>query len=112
MKCDTCKMKYVCDALERMGKVPKHEKCHCYIPLQPPTSADVVEVRRAYWEKFEKLIPLPIDVGPLDWNKYDEQSHSEWEEFYRCSQCKKEEYSLKPSWDYCPDCGAKMGEKA
>lgn len=40
MKCETCKLKRVCDELERMGKVPKHEKCRCYAPTKPITNAD------------------------------------------------------------------------
>lgn len=40
MKCDTCKMKRVCDELERMGKVPKHENCRCYTPEKPITNYD------------------------------------------------------------------------
>ena len=42
MDCDTCKMKRACDELERMGKVPKHEKCRCYSQAKPTTHADAV----------------------------------------------------------------------
>ena len=38
MKCDNCKMNRLCDELERMGKVPKHENCRCYSPTKPITN--------------------------------------------------------------------------
>ena len=87
MQCDTCKMKYICDALERTGKVPKHEKCRCYTPLRPMISADVAPVRHGHWES-------------LYW-AFD---------YYRCSECGFEQRLEK--FPYCPNCGAKMdGDK-
>lgn len=40
MVCDTCKMNRLCSELERMEKVPRHEKCRCFIPERPITNAD------------------------------------------------------------------------
>lgn len=45
MKCDTCKMKRACNELERMGKVPKHEKCRCYSPEKPITNYDILRAK-------------------------------------------------------------------
>lgn len=54
MKCETCKMKRACDELERMGKVPKHEKCRCYSPTKPITNAD--RIRAMSDEELAKYI--------------------------------------------------------
>lgn len=40
MVCDTCKMDRLCTELEQIEKVPRHEKCRCFIPERPITNAD------------------------------------------------------------------------
>ena len=70
--------------------------------------ADVMEVRYGSWIVTSKLYPLPWDTDPLDWNRYDKKTHSEWEDFYECSECHKGEYDMKPKWHFCPNCGSKM----
>ena len=70
--------------------------------------ADVVEVRHGRWIVTSKLHPLPWDTDPLDWDRYDKKTHSEWEDYYECSECHNGEYDMKPQWRYCPNCGAVM----
>lgn len=65
MKCNTCKMKRVCNELERMGKVPKHEKCRCYSPTKPTTNADRIrdmtdeELAEWLYKMRERLTCIP-----------------------------------------------------
>ena len=59
MKCETCKMKRVCDELERMGKVPKHENCRCYSPEKLTTNAD--RIRAMTVEELAKFMALNTD---------------------------------------------------
>lgn len=71
-KCETCKMKRLCDELERMGKVPKHEKCRCYSPAKPLTNYDLL-VRKTP----EELAYFMANIEPcresawLDWLKLE-----------------------------------------
>lgn len=74
-------------------------------------AADVVEVQHAHWEIKFKWEPLAWDTGPLDWDRYDEKTHSEEVDYYACSKCGFDGGSWKPSWTYCPNCGAKMDEE-
>ena len=63
----------------------KNEKCHfCNDHFVP--YADVAPVRRGRWT----------------WN---EKGETDWEQFYRCSNCGDKEY-----WEsnFCPNCGAAM----
>lgn len=34
-KCNTCRMNLLCTELEKIDKVPKHENCACYNPVEP-----------------------------------------------------------------------------
>lgn len=78
MKCETCKMNRVCDEMERMGKVPKHEKCRCYTPTKPITNADRIRAMtdeelaefisgkaRTFGEEYEGY------MSALDWLKQE-----------------------------------------
>lgn len=67
-------------------------------------------VKHGKWILKKELVPLPWDVGdPLNWNNYDETTHSEWEEFYHCSNCDYKSGTFERT-NYCPNCGAKMDE--
>lgn len=59
------------------------------------------------WILKKELVPLPWDCDPLDWDNYDESTHSEWEEFWHCSICDYQSGHFKGT-NYCPNCGAKM----
>ena len=76
--------------------------------LDTVSAADVVEVKYGRWRVESKLHPLPWDTDPLDWDRYDTKTHSELVDYYVCSECHKGEYPIKPRWNYCPNCGAKM----
>jgi hypothetical protein len=77
MKCDTCKMKRVCNELERMGKVPKHENCRCYSQTKPVTNADriraMTDEELAVWMSARDidLDPKCPPTGPLCVNYND-----------------------------------------
>lgn len=60
------------------------------------------------WIKKEYWKPLPYDTEPLDYDYYDEKTHSEKIYLYCCSECGKDEGEIKPTYKYCPNCGAKM----
>ena len=102
--------------IEREAAIVRATKClpddfdayNVKVSLRAIPAADVVEVRNGSWIVKSKLYPLPWDTVPLDWDRYDEKTHSEWEDYYECSECHKGEYAIKPRWHYCPDCGAKM----
>ena len=67
------------------------------------------EPKRGKWVKKEHLVPLARDAEPLNWEKYDEKTHSELEEYWHCSECDYEaDRHFRPSWNYCPNCGARM----
>lgn len=70
------------------------------------------EQKKGKWVKKKHLIPLPWDSSPLILENYDEETHSEWEEYWHCSKCDYEaDRSMKPRFRYCPNCGAKMEEE-
>lgn len=81
------------------------------VKAQP--TVDVTPVVHAKWVKKKHLIPLAWDSDPFIWENYDEETHSEWKEYWHCSECDYEaDRSMKPKFKYCPECGAKMeGEK-
>ena len=74
-------------------------------------AADVAEIQHAHWEIKFKWEPLAWDTDPLDWDRYDEKTHSEEVDYYACSKCGYDGGSWKPSWKYCPSCGARMDEE-
>lgn len=65
------------------------------------------QLKHGKWILKKELVPLPWDWDPLDWDNYDESTHSEWEEFYHCSICDYQSGHFKGT-NYCPNCGAKM----
>lgn len=67
-------------------------------------------IKHGKWILKKELVPLPWDCDPLDWDNYDESTHSEWEEFYYCSNCDYKSGHFKGT-SYCPHCGAKMDAK-
>ena len=60
------------------------------------------------WVKKEYWKPLPYDTAPLDYDCYDEKTHSEKIYIYCCSECGEDEGEIKPTDKFCPNCGAKM----
>lgn len=100
MVCDTCKMDRLCAELERMEKVPRHEKCRCFRPLKPITNAD--KIRQMSDEELADFITnqrfsslnqvadkFGIDFSPmfliacknmLDWLKQEAERSEEDEE--------------------------------
>ena len=70
-------------------------------PAQP-------EHQEGEWILKEKLVPLPLDCSPLNYDKYDKETHFEWQSsFYFCSKCGWESGEFKGG-NYCPKCGARM----
>ena len=66
------------------------------------------ERQEGEWILKEKLVPLPLDCSPLNYDKYDKETHSEWQSsFYFCSKCGWESGEFKGG-NYCPKCGARM----
>ena len=68
------------------------------------------ERKNGEWILKKELVPLAYDTDPLNWDNYDEDTHSEWKEFYHCSEC-----DWKSGWfkdgNYCKNCGADMREE-
>ena len=64
-------------------------------------------IKHGKWVLKKELVPLPWDWDPLDWDNYDESTHSEWEEFYHCSNCDYKTGTFERT-NYCPNCGAQM----
>ena len=67
--------------------------------------------KHAHWVIKFKWEPLAWDTDPLDWDRYDEKTHSEEVDYYACSNCGYDGGDWKPNYKYCPNCGAKMGEE-
>ena len=44
------------------------------------------KTKKGKWILKKELVPLAYDTDPLDWDNYDEDTHSEWKEFYHCSE--------------------------
>ena len=61
------------------------------------------------WILKKELVPLAYDTDPLYWENYDEDTHSEWKEFYHCSECDWKSGDFKGG-NYCRNCGADMRE--
>lgn len=59
------------------------------------------------WVLKKELVPLPWDSDPLNWDNYDKDTHSEWKEFYHCSNCDWKSGDFKGG-NYCRNCGVKM----
>lgn len=69
------------------------------------------KTKKGKWILKKELVPLPWDCTPLDYDNYDEDTHSEWREFYYCSECDWKSGEFKGG-NFCPCCGADMrGEK-
>lgn len=61
------------------------------------------------WVLKKKLVPLPWDSSPLDYDNYDKKTHSEWKESYYCSECDWEVGEFA-TFKFCPECGSCMTE--
>lgn len=86
---------------------PKYEQITKHYTEMP--IADVESVKRGKWVKKKHLIPLAWDSSPFHWENYDEETHSEWKEYWHCSECDYEaDRDMKPIFKYCPNCGARM----
>jgi len=72
-------------------------------------SSPTIELARkkGRWILKKELVPLPWDSDPLDWNNYDEKTHSEWKEYYHCSNCDWKSGEFKGG-NFCRNCGADM----
>ena len=82
-----------------------------YEKIDNAPAEDVTPVVHANWVKKKHLIPLAWDSDPFIWENYDEETHSEWKEYWHCSECDYEaDRGMKPKFKYCPECGAKMEE--
>lgn len=66
-------------------------------------------IKKGKWILKKELEPLPWDSAPLNWDNYDEDTHSEWKEFYHCSNCDWKSGDFKGG-NYCRNCGADMRE--
>ena len=64
--------------------------------------------RKGKWIKKDYWKPLPLDASPLDFNKYDEKTHSEIESRWFCSECDFQKGKIKPIAKFCENCGAEM----
>lgn len=76
-------------------------------------TADVVEVVHGEWVEKDVRVPLPRDYPPrFGEDSYDLKTHSIIEKWWFCSECNYEaDRSIKPHYNYCPNCGAKMDER-
>ena len=64
--------------------------------LKSVPAADVAPVVHAYWRGIEG-------------DGYDPDGNIVWDTF-ECSNCGEEHHADgEPEWDYCPQCGARMG---
>lgn len=81
----------------------------CDIEREPTIDAKPVE--HGHWIRRMKLVPLPLDTEPLDYDDYDEETHSEWVPYWYCSECDYELGTFLSSDNYyCKYCGARMDE--
>lgn len=76
-------------------------------------TADVMKIQRGEWIEKEHWVPLPRDYEVSydeDYDEcYDEKTHSWKTKYWHCSCCDYEaSRDMKPWFDYCPRCGAKM----
>ena len=66
------------------------------------------ERKNGKWILKKELVPLPWDSGPLNWDNYDEDTHSEWKEYYHCSNCDWKSGEFKGG-NFCSNCGSYNG---
>lgn len=66
------------------------------------------------WEAEEADIDSLPAIAPKRGKWMRTESTSGWEKNYYCSECRCEFFvetcMLKPTWNYCPNCGALMRE--
>ena len=66
------------------------------------------ERKKGRWIKKDYWKPLPFDVNPLDWDNYDEKTHSEKVSHLYCSECDADKGEIQPTVKFCEDCGTEM----
>lgn len=89
-------------AWEIVKIVARHVDAHTIVQadkaLATVPSADVSPLAHAYW------------LG-IEGDGYDPEGNIVWDTF-ECTNCGEEHYADgEPTWDYCPQCGAKMDGK-
>ena len=68
------------------------------------------ESKIGHWIKKDYWKALPFDGSPLDWNNYDEKTHSEKVSHWYCSECDADKGENRPVARFCENCGARMIE--
>lgn len=118
--CDDCKHSDSCVNAQNGYKYPNcayslrqlpsvTQKCEkCAMNGSGSKYCDNCGQKSGKWIKKEYWKPLPYDTEPLDYDNYDEKTHSEKVYHYYCSECDRDEGETKPTDNYCPNCGAKM----
>ncbi len=61
-----------------------------------------------HWIKKDYWKPLPFDTEPLDWDNYDEETHSEKISLWYCSECDAVKGEIQPTARFCENCGTRM----
>ena len=70
---------------------------------------DIQLMKHGKWIEKPHWVPLPWDCLPSQVGIYDKNTHSEQQMWWHCSCCDYEpSRTWKPSFKYCPNCGAKM----
>ena len=65
--------------------------------------------QRKVWERLKEYEDaLPADVAPVRHGKWVEKEKYTFGIMYDCSLCENRILDNGHSWNYCPNCGAKM----
>ena len=59
-----------------------------------------------------RLLSIPVDVAPVRHGRWIEKDKYTFGTFYDCSICDNRILDNGHSWNYCPNCGARMYEEA
>jgi rubrerythrin len=89
--------KWGLDTATKYGNKTKEEQAFSYETMFMYEIADMIE---------EAPTVEPVKHGKWKVIYYDEPSECD---IYGCSECGKTTGIIFPSWNFCPNCGAKMG---